>query len=290
MSDISPFLKWAGGKRWITARYNWLLPSKYNNYLEPFLGGGAVLFHMKPSRAVLGDVNADLIACYAAIKDNWRSIQQLLEEHQRQHCSEYYYSIRGQKFSDKIEEAARFLYLNRACFNGIYRVNLLGQFNVPKGSKTAILLADDDFQTVSQILKGCQLVNQDFAKTIARANAGDFVFVDPPYTVKHNNNGFIKYNQQLFSWADQLRLRDAVESAARRGAFVLLTNANHRSVRDLYRGVGTMYRLNRPSIISANSDHRRASSELAITIGYCSIERREAHRQTKGALDSYLLS
>ena len=244
---------------------------------------------MKPSKGVLGDVNTDLIACYAAIKSNWRSIQQLLEEHQRKHSSEYYYSIRGQRFSGKIEEAARFLYLNRACFNGIYRVNLMGQFNVPKGSKEAIVLEDDDFRAVSQVLKRCRFVNQDFAKTINLAKSGDFIFVDPPYTVKHNNNGFIKYNQQLFSWADQLRLRDSIEGAVARGAFVLLTNANHRSLRDLYRGTGTMYRLNRPSMISATSDHRRASSELAITIGYCSVQRREAHRQFKGVFDSYLV-
>jgi DNA adenine methylase len=182
VSEISPFLKWVGGKRWITARYDWLLPDTYNAYIEPFLGGGAVLFHMKPSTGVLGDVNADLIACYAAIKSNWRLIQQLLEEHQRKHCSEYYYSIRGNRFSGKIEEAARFLYLNRACFNGIYRVNLMGQFNVPKGSKEAIVLEDDDFRAVSQVLKRCRLVNQDFAKTLALAKCGDFVFVDPPYT------------------------------------------------------------------------------------------------------------
>jgi len=189
VGEIVPFLKWVGGKRWLTARYEWLLPKTYNAYLEPFLGGGAVLFHMKPSNAVLGDVNADLIACYAAIKRNWQLIQRLLEEHQRKHCSEYYYSVRDHRFSDKIEEAARFLYLNRACFNGIYRVNLLGKFNVPKGSKEAIILDDDDFRAVSQALKQCRLVKQDFAKTIALAKWGDFVFVDPPYGAVRNAVG-----------------------------------------------------------------------------------------------------
>jgi DNA adenine methylase len=162
--------------------------------------------------------------------------------------------------------------LNRTCFNGIYRVNFKGEFNVPKGSKEAVVLDEDDFESISQLLKRCLIAAQDFERTIAMAGAGDFVFVDPPYTVKHNNNGFIKYNQNLFAWADQVRLRDCIKEAALRGAYILLTNANHSSVRELYKGLGTVHQLDRASILSASSLHRRLSSELAITIGYRASE------------------
>jgi DNA adenine methylase len=256
----------------MTARHEWLLPTKYNSYYEPFLGGAAVLFHLQPRKAVIADLNFDLIDAYKSIKSDWRNVERLISKHQRHHSYDYYYKIRGARFSDRTEEAARFIYLNRACFNGIYRVNLKGEFNVPKGSKEAIVLDDDDFESVSRLLKRCEIVAQDFEKTIAMAGKNDFVFVDPPYTVKHNNNGFIKYNQNLFAWTDQVRLRDCIKEAVSRGAYVLLTNADHSSVRDLYKGLGTMHQLDRASILSASSLHRRASSELAITMGYSASE------------------
>lgn len=250
------------------ARHAWLLPKQFNTYLEPFLGGGAVLFHLQPKRAILSDLNADLIASYRAVRNDWPRIQRLLRKHQRAHSDEHYYKIRDLRFDDDVIEAARFIYLNRACFNGIYRVNLKGKFNVPKGSKDAIVLDDDDFQSIAHVLKKCRLAARDFEETIAMAGSGDFVFVDPPYTIKHNTNGFIKYNQNLFAWSDQIRLRDCIAQAAERGAQILVTNANHQSVRDLYEGMGVMHRLDRASIVSAASEHRRLSSELAVTIGY----------------------
>ncbi|MCC8958373.1 Dam family site-specific DNA-(adenine-N6)-methyltransferase [Bradyrhizobium sp. Pear77] len=275
MTEISPFLKWVGGKRWLTANHDWLLPDTFNTYVEPFLGGGAVLFHLQPDQSILSDANADLIACYKAIKKDWRKITAQLERHQRNHDDAYYYRIRSSRFSNQIDEAARFIYLNRACFNGIYRVNLEGNFNVPKGSKQKIVMDDDDFRSVSRVLRKSRLLAQDFETTIELATANDFIFVDPPYTVKHNNNGFIKYNQQLFAWSDQIRLREAIERAANRGALILLTNADHQSVRELYRGLGRPYRLDRASVVSAQSQHRRMSSELVITIGYDAEEKRQ---------------
>lgn len=256
----------------MTARHDWLLPKKFNTYFEPFLGGGAVLFHLQPKKAVLTDLNADLIASYKAVKKDWHKIQQLLNKHQRDHSEDHYYTTRRLRFADDLSEAARFIYLNRACFNGIYRVNLKGEFNVPKGSKESIILDGDDFRSIAHILRKCQLAARDFEETVASAASGDFVFVDPPYTVKHNNNGFIKYNQNLFAWEDQIRLRNSVAGAAARGAMILVTNANHQSVRDIYKGMGEMHKLDRASIVSAASEHRRLSSELAITIGYSANE------------------
>ncbi len=274
VSNALPFLKWVGGKRWLAARHSWLLPRSYSRYFEPFLGGGAILFHLQPNRAFLSDANNDLIRVYKAVKNDWYQIVRLLKRHQAGHSEEYYYSLRETRCSDPVKEAARFIYLNRACFNGIYRVNRQGQFNVPKGSKEKIVMDDDDFEAVARVLKNCRLVAQDFERTMMLTGHNDFVFIDPPYTVKHNNNGFIKYNQKLFGWEDQLRLKRSIEQAASRGVRVLLTNANHKSVRDLYKGLGTMHELTRSSVVSANSEHRRSSSELAIAIGYSVRDKR----------------
>ena len=126
------------------------------------------------------------------------------------------------------------LYLNRTCWNGLYRVNRRGDFNVPKGSKDTVVMAEDDFNAISLALQSAELAVHDFEVAIDLAERDDFVFVDPPYTVAHNNNGFIKYNQALFRWDDQIRLRDALLRAAGRGAKVLVTNAAHSSVTQLY--------------------------------------------------------
>lgn len=279
-----PFLKWVGGKRWLSARYSWLIPNKIERYVEPFLGGGAMLFYLEPKTAVIADVNTELISAYSAIKKDWERIYSLLGQHQKKHSEDYYYRVRELECIDPFRRAARFLYLNRACFNGIYRVNRRGEFNVPKGSKAAIVLPDDDFQGVSRILKSCRIYAQDFEKTLTSAQAGDFIFVDPPYTVKHNNNGFIKYNQQLFSWDDQIRLCRSVELAASKGASVLVTNANHESIRALYRGLGEAHVLSRASIISAAGDRRGVSTELAITVGYTVVKSATRGRQNSCAI------
>ena len=203
---VQPFLKWAGGKRWFVKNHDDLLPEKFNCYYEPFLGSGAVFFHLEPKEAVLSDANPHLIETYQAIKDDWRQVLHYLKKHQRHHDKDYYYEMRGRNCKTKHTRAAKFIYLNRTCWNGLYRENLKGVFNVPIGTKTAVVLDTDDFEEVSRILQNVDLKYCDFEKTIARAESGDFIFVDPPYTVAHNNNGFVKYNQNIFSWEDQVRL------------------------------------------------------------------------------------
>lgn len=130
-----PFLKWAGGKRWFVEHTADLIPTFSGRYFEPFLGSGAIFFHLSPKGAVLSDSNTDLIKTYQAIRDDWEAVLFLLELHHRKHCKDYYYSIRSSEPSDKVEAAARFIYLNRTCWNGLYRVNLKGKFNVPIGTK-----------------------------------------------------------------------------------------------------------------------------------------------------------
>lgn len=265
---LVPFLKWPGGKRWFVSNHADLMPESYGTYIEPFLGAGSVYFHLRPKAAVLGDVNADLVNAYQAIKDNWQNVENSLKYRQRRHREDadgYYYWLRDRSPSDPLQQASRLIYLNRSCFNGIYRVNRQGQFNVPRGSKEKIVIETDNFRTMSDLLQGAELMAGDFEPLVDRASRGDFVFCDPPYTVRHNYNGFRKYNEVLFSWADQERLAAALRRAAGRGAKVLCTNANHQSVRDLYRAPEfALQAVSRYSHISADNLNRRYFEELII--------------------------
>ena len=164
-----------------------------------------------------------------------------------------------------IEQAVRFLYLYRTCFNGIYRVNLKGDFNVPIGTKDLVEYPKNYLQEIANCLRYASIRVADFEETIDKASFGDFVFVDPPYTVMHNNNNFLKYNASLFSWADQERLAATIKRATRRGAAIMVSNADHQSVRELYADFGNHYRVNRSSVLAADSLHRRKSTELLIT-------------------------
>lgn len=265
---LVPFLKWPGGKRWFVCNHADLLPSEYGTYIEPFLGAGSVYFHLKPKRALLGDINPDLVNAYRAIKDDWQALESSLKYHQRRHredADSYYYWLRGRIMTKSSTQASRLIYLNRTCFNGIYRVNRNGKFNVPRGDKEKVVIETDDFKAMSDLLAGAELVAGDFEDLVGRSRREDLVFCDPPYTVRHNYNGFRKYNEVLFSWADQERLAAALLRAALRGAKVLCTNANHQSVRDLYdKSVFKLHVASRHSRISADSASRRSFEELII--------------------------
>ncbi len=260
-----PFLKWPGGKRWLVNQYGSLFPSRYERYLEPFLGGGAVFFHLMPHRAILSDTNSDLVNAYQCLKKHAKAIDKRLKELHHRHSKTLYYRIRATRPTAAIEQAVRFLYLNRTCFNGIYRVNLRGDFNVPIGTKALVAYPNDYLQGISTCLRDASIRVADFEETIDQAAVHDFVFVDPPYTVMHNNNNFVKYNANLFSWTDQLRLASAVKRAALRGASIMISNADHRSVRALYGDFGNHYRVNRTSVLAADTLHRRRTTELVIT-------------------------
>lgn len=261
---ITPFLKWAGGKRWLAATLAAEIGTVRGKYIEPFLGSAAVYFYLAPTQAILCDANDDLIETYRVVKRAWRILVEKLSNHHRRHSPSYYYKIRDEFPSDKIESAARFIYLNRTCWNGLYRVNLNGTFNVPIGTKTDVLMKSDDFQRAAKLLKGATLMASDFELAIAEAHAGDVIFADPPYTVRHKFNGFIKYNENLFSWNDQLRLKDALKEAKQRGARIYLTNADHESIRDLYGRDFEVKELTRYSAISGTAVTRGNFSELLI--------------------------
>ena len=263
---MRPFIKWAGGKRWLTDHVSLDRPNFSGKYLEPFLGGGAMYFHLRPELSVLSDLNSRLIETYQAIRENPLPVRELLREHHQRHCKQYYYEIRAETSASQPERAAQFLYLNRTCWNGLYRENLAGKFNVPIGTKSLVFDPDEDFGAISALLEQADIACCDFETTINKAEDGDFVFCDPPYTTAHNLNGFVKYNQQIFSWDDQVRLRDAATRATERGATVIVTNADHPSLHSLYCGAGKIDIFERASVISGISKGRRMTSEILVTV------------------------
>jgi len=266
MPGLSPILKWAGGKRWLVGQEGNLFPSEYTRLVEPFAGGAAVFFNLAPQLAWLNDLNSNLIDTYAAIADDWRGVLEELEVHQRKHCAQYYYEVRSSSPRLEKNKAAKFIYLNRTCFNGLYRVNLKGEFNVPIGTKSQVLLPGDNFEAASALLKKTKLTNSDFERVIDETVTSDFLFVDPPYTVRHNFNGFIKYNEKLFSWADQVRLRDSLFRASARGVTVVVSNADHQSIRELYSESTVMKVATRKSVMAASASYRKTTTELLIRV------------------------
>lgn len=262
---VEPFLKWAGGKRWLMSTWPDSLQVDHERYIEPFLGGGAAFFTKAVVPSLLSDLNFRLIETYKVVRDDAQALLIKLRQHHRSHSPEYYYATRAKKPRSEIGRAAQFIYLNRTCWNGLYRLNQKGEFNVPIGTKTKVLDDTEDFMQVSLKLAYAELKTSDFEESINASQSGDLLFVDPPYTVKHNHNGFIKYNERMFSWADQIRLRDALVRADRRGAYILATNAAHECIGELY---GTHFHLmpvDRASVISGKNAGRGRYGELLIS-------------------------
>lgn len=223
-----------------------------------------MFFHLRPSSSVLSDTNSTLVETYQAIRTDHERVAGHLLIHASQHSPDYYYKVRAMTCRNEFSRAAQFIYLNRTCWNGLYRVNQQGVFNVPVGTKTKVLLDDDDFENVADALRNCELSTRDFETQIDRAEKGDLVFADPPYTVRHKHNGFIKYNENLFRWEDQVRLRDALARAKGRGVQIMLTNADHESIRTLYETGFSITELSRYSAISGLSSSRGSYPELLI--------------------------
>lgn len=249
------------GKRWLTDNLQLAMPAYTGRYIEPFLGGGAVYFSLSPERAIISDANIRLVETYEAIRANYRLVERYLRTYQKLHSTEFYYAERKKKRNSKFTRAAQFIYLNRTCWNGLYRENLKGEFNVPIGTKTKIVDPEDDFSAIAQTLRNAKILKCDFEFAFGLAQPGDLIFADPPYTTAHNKNGFIKYNQNIFSWKDQVRLKNCIEKCANRGIRVVLTNASHNSISDLYSSIGQPIEIERSSIISGSSAHRNRITE-----------------------------
>jgi DNA adenine methylase len=234
-----PFLKWAGGKRQLIPQIDTFLPPRITEYVEPFVGGGALFFYILPERAVLIDNNAALINVYQVIKENVDGLIELLRHHKNE--KEYYYHIRGQdrlpEFAQMtlVERASRLIYLNRCCYNGLYRVNSKGQFNVPFGKyKNPNYCDEPNLRAVHVALQNVELVHGPFEEALRYATSESFVYLDPPYAPMSTTANFTSYTKDNFDFQDQQRLRQMFDKLTDLGAKAMLSNSYNEAILDLY--------------------------------------------------------
>ena len=275
--SLKPFVKWAGGKTQIIAEILKLIPNSFDTYYEPFLGGGALFFQLKPISAVVSDYNSELITAYNCFQDKEDYLLMIEEilKHQRNHSEEYYYQIREM---DRIAEftklpnymrAARMIYLNKACFNGLYRVNSKGFFNVPSGKYTIVNAYDETlYNNLSKYLSRSSIFinNDDFEKAVSSAKKGDFVYFDPPYDTFDEKNNFTTYTKNAFGKDEQKRLAKVFKDLDNRGVKVMLSNHNTEFIRELYSEFNIKVINARRSINSVSSG--RGSVEEVIITNY----------------------
>ena len=267
-----PFLKWAGGKSKLITQYEEFFPKAFTNYYEPFLGGGALFFHLCQTRlnfkAVLTDINADLINTYCCVKNNVGELVKILEEHQQKHNQYYYYDLRSRNDLQGLESAARLIYLNKTCFNGLYRVNPKGEFNVPLGKyKNPKICNSDLLYSVAEALQSADIELRDFTAVLEYAKTSDdFVYFDPPYHPLSPTSNFTAYSRNAFSKDDQIKLRDVFAELAKRGVKVMLSNSDCDFIRELYSDFNIV-NISAARSINSNAKKRGMISEILVVSG-----------------------
>jgi DNA adenine methylase len=263
----SPFVKWVGGKRAIIEELTTRLPSKFGNYYEPFVGGGALYFTLngRVTQALLSDTNLDLVITYNVIKKDPQALIEQLEKHARRHNSDYYYKIRKQhNLKDPIPIAARFIYLNRTCYNGLYRVNRKGEFNVPVGRYTnPNIVQRDNILACNERLQKAHIEYNEF--DIIKPQRDDFVYFDPPYHPT-TDTSFTGYTKLDFSERDQVRLRDFALQLHKHGVYVMLSNSDAKFIRDIYADRAFhIVEVQAPRNVNCKPTKRNSVTELLIT-------------------------
>lgn len=233
---MKPFLKWAGGKTQLLDELSKYIPEKYNKYIEPFLGGGALFFHIKPKNAILSDLNPELVNCYKIVRDNVEELILALNEFLNDET--LFYEIRSLNVADlnEIERAARFIFLNKTCFNGLYRENKKGDFNVPFGRNKNVNISNEEvLRNASFALSTAKIICADYKYILRRySEEGDFVFLDPPYDAVNSTSDFQRYTKDSFYDDDQISLRNEVNRLVKIGSKVLSTNSNTDFINELY--------------------------------------------------------
>jgi len=242
--NAKSFVKWAGGKQQLLAQYEAYFPSTFNRYIEPFVGGGAVFFHLWntgriPERTFLFDINEDLINTYKIVRNNVDELITLLTLHKNQHCRDHYYQIRNLDRQDvelnDVEQAARTIYLNKTCYNGLYRVNKKGQFNVPMGSyKNPNILQKETLKAASVALQGACLEVRDFQTVVDLAQPENFFYFDPPYHPVSKTASFTSYTAGNFRDEDQRNLAEVFARLSEKGCFCMLSNSYTLLILELY--------------------------------------------------------
>lgn len=261
-----PVIKWAGGKRQLIDRYKEFFPTGYNAYHEPFLGGGAVFFHLIPPVSFLSDSNEELINMYLVIQNK---VDQLIEDLSRhRNDSDYYYGIRSLEVGGltDVQRASRLIYLNKTCYNGLYRVNRKGEFNVPFGKYRQPRFLDVDLLlAANRVLQRAVLAAGDFEMVLDNARPGDFVYLDPPYYPLSRTASFTDFTDQSFSSRDHERLARVFRQLARRGCLVMLSNSDTPFVRELYSGYEPgIIPLTANRSINSRGDKRGPVGELVV--------------------------
>lgn len=269
---VAPFLKWVGGKRQIIPEILSHLPKNISslNYCEPFIGGGALLFHLEPKRAIINDYNEELINVYKVIKNNLEELLIDLKKHQN--TSEYFYQIRGidrQPLFDEltnVQHASRIIYLNKTCFNGLYRVNSLGEFNSPFGRYTNPNIVNEPvLRAVSKYLNSSEItiLNGDYEKVLNSVTADTFVYLDPPYHPISESSNFTGYVQGGWSEKHQIRLKKACDDLNKKGVKFLLSNSAAPFIKELYSGY-EIHSINANRSINSVGEKRGQIEELLI--------------------------
>lgn len=269
-----PFLKWAGGKQQLLSQFEAFFPKAFSRYIEPFTGGGAVFFHLwnvqrLPSQVCLIDHNEELINAYQVVRQDVDALIHLLHRHKQNHCQEYYYHVRKMdrgvsRSMSEAERAARTVYLNRTCYNGLYRVNRRGEFNVPMGSyANPRILYEDVLRAASIALQGVSLSVNDFRSIVEMALPGDFYYFDPPYDPLSKTANFTGYTANSFGDQDQRDLADVFQQLSDKGCFCMLSNAHTPFVLDLYRDF-RIAKVSAKRAVNSNGNSRGAVLEVVV--------------------------
>lgn len=271
---LIPFTKWTGGKRQLLRELNDNLPVDYNTYYEPFVGGGALFFDLMPQNAVINDLNEDLMLCYKAIKNDVDNLIYLLKIHEENNSKEYYLKVRdidrdiSYKNLCSTEKAARLMYMLRVDFNGLYRVNKKGQFNVPYGKyKNPKIVNESLLREISEYLNNTniKILSTQFFEAVSDAKKGDFVYFDPPYIPISESSSFTSYTKDGFSLEEQKKLRDTFIELDKKGVYVMLSNSSSPIVYELYKNYKeNIIVVGANRMINSNSKKRGKINEVII--------------------------
>ena len=267
MDKAKPFVKWAGGKTQLLPELLPRVPETYGKYLEPFLGGGALFFSLNPHTAILNDINAELICTYKIVKEQPQMLIERLKVYQEKHSEQFYYETRSADvpISELVETAARFIYLNKTCFNGLHRVNKHGRFNVPMGNyKNPMICDEKNIILCSSALKNVHLTNLNYAEFLDEfADEGDFVYLDPPYVPLSENSDFDRYAKGKFRLGDQVELAGLYTKLIERGVHAILSNSDTQITAGLYSKFN-ISRVSASRVINKNADGRKKISEILV--------------------------
>jgi len=271
-NGVPTFVKWAGGKTQLLGQFKPLFPKNFRGYVEPFVGSGAVFFFIKrefnPEKIVISDNNEELINAYLVVQNHLEKLLELLRLHKENHSKEYYYMVRAMDVANlsPIERAARFLYLNKTCFNGLYRVNSKGQFNVPFGRyKNPNIVNEKTLREANRLLQGVTIKLQPFEKSLEDVEEGDFVYFDPPYYPLSETANFTGYTKETFLDEEQKKLAMVFERMHKKGVKAMLSNSDTSFIKGLYANNGFKIRkVKARRAINCNASKRGEINEIIV--------------------------